>query len=565
MSAHTPPLRLAAIRLCGYRGFPDPVTIWLAQHDKDWKQTGKGRNLLLYGENGSGKSSLGKAVRDLLDFRSTAVPFDEFKYRHSEPPRTDRGVTFIFDDPSVVPLEWNPTSRDTAHHEFADMARSRGWLDYRAVWRASEVKFGDSVEMFRQLVEEILPSCLPDSGGTETFGQAWGRITSAAANNPTRNAPTRDAVVRLQTRIKTFNDTLQSFLATLETRANDFLKEFVPWTSLVLEWGTGAAYNPSSHKDKFVFGSIKLKMKDRGGEPLKNPSEFLNEARMTAIGLCLYLAGMSQSIPPRRSDGSSYPRLLVLDDVLLSLDMVHRMPLLKLLKNDCFGDWQIFLLTHDRAWYEMSKQHLEGWAHHELFAQRVGDYEQPLLREDQDHLLQAIDFLHVGHVKAAAVHMRTKFELVLKWACHELDLAVKYNPDLRKVPASDFWAAVNGASFEKIPPVVRRKNSASQLHWWQPKPYFMPVVPVELKDRVTKALRWVLNPLSHSESADHYRPEIEDAIFAVNDLEIAVREAIAMRHAGPVLLREMLLSLLNSRRVLLASPVSSVPATATPP
>ena len=53
-----------------------------------------------------------------------------------------------------------------------------------------------------------------------------------------------------------------------------------------------------------------------------------------------------------------------------------------------------------------------------------------------------------------------------------------------------------------------------------------------------------MNPLSHSQSVDRYRPEIEDAIFAVAELEQAVREAIAMRHAGPVVLREMLLSLL---------------------
>lgn len=125
MSAPTPTLRLAAIQLCGYRGFPNPVTLWLSTHDGEGKPTGKGRNLLLYGENGSGKSSLGKALRDFLDFRSTAPKFDEFKYRHTDPPRTDRGITFIFDEPAVDPLSWNPTDRDTAHDDFADMARSR--------------------------------------------------------------------------------------------------------------------------------------------------------------------------------------------------------------------------------------------------------------------------------------------------------------------------------------------------------------------------------------------------------------------------------------------------------
>lgn len=240
MSDTSPMLRLAAIKICAYRGFPNPVTLWLAPHDKDGKVTGKGQNLLLYGENGSGKSSIGRALRDFLDFHTTAVTFDEYKYRHADPPRTDRKITLLFDDPKVDPLEWNPTARDTSHRDFADMARSRGWLDYRVVWRASEVQSGDSVEIFRQLVEEILPGCLPNSGGKETFGQTWARINDAASKKPTRTVRGKASVEELKRKIKAFNDTLQTFLPTLETRANDFLKEFVPWTSLSLEWGKGA-------------------------------------------------------------------------------------------------------------------------------------------------------------------------------------------------------------------------------------------------------------------------------------------------------------------------------------
>jgi hypothetical protein len=161
--------------------------------------------------------------------------------------------------------------------------------------------------------------------------------------------------------------------------------------------------------------------------------------------------------------------------------------------------------------------------------------------------MQALDFLDDGHVKAAAVHVRTKFELVLKSACAELGLAVRYHPDPRKMPASDFWEAVNGATYDKIPPVGRKVADNGKQHWWQPKPDKTSVVPVELKQRITHALSWVMNPLSHSQSVDCYRPEIEEAIFAVNELEQAIREAITMRQAGSVILREMLLTLINSR------------------
>jgi hypothetical protein len=289
-------------------------------------------------------------------------------------------------------------------------------------------------------------------------------------------------------------------------------------------------------------------MIDRGAEPLKKPAEFLNEARLTAIGLCLYLAGMSKSIPPKRADGSTYPRILLLDDVLLSLDMAHRLPLLKLLRDRTFAGWQILLLTHDRAWYEIAKQQLEGWSHCELFAQRVGDYDQPMLRDDQDCLSTAIDHLTAGDVKAAAVYLRTEFEQVLKWGCQQLGLSVKYNPDPRKIPASDFWAALKSATLDKIPAIGRVIDSKGRSIWWQPPPAATRVVSVALEKQVEHALKWILNPLSHSESVNRYRAEIEDAIFVINDLEREVREALVMRQAGPVALREMLLSLLLTKK-----------------
>jgi len=552
MSASPPTLRLAGVSLQSYRGFPNPVTLWLAPHTPDGKVTGKGKHLLLYGENGSGKSSFGKALRDILDFRSDAVHFDEYKYRHTDPPDEDRHVTLIFDEPTVDHLVWKPEGegrggRYKGHPFFTDMARSRSWLDYRRVWRASEVQYGDSVEIFSALVEEILPSC--QMGTTnETFGQAWEAILEMSKRSPRRVHGEKPLLEKLWNAIKRFNDFAKTFLTELEKHANELLRDFAPWTEMELKWERDVAYDPSSHRNKFSGGSVRLRMRDRGGDPLKKPSEFINEARVTAMGLCLYLAGLARSIPPARSDGATYPRLLILDDVLLSLDMAHRLPLLKLLKGTVFQSWQIFLLTHDRAWYEIAKQQLgDGWAHHELFSQLAGGYEQPILREDQDHLMQAIDFLNDGHVKAAAVHVRTKFELVLKSACAELGLAVKYHPDPRKMPASDFWEAVNGATFDKIPPIGRKIADNGKQHWWQPRPDKTSVVPVELKQRITHALSWVMNPLSHSQSVDCYRPEIEEAIFAVNELEHAIREAIAMKQAGPVMLREMLLTLINSR------------------
>jgi hypothetical protein len=508
--------------------------------------------LLLYVENGSGKSSIGKAVRDFLTIGKEAKEFDEYKYRHTDPPNPDRCVILLFDDANVPPLEWKPAGRDAAHQDFKDMTRARGWLDYRAVWRATEVRWGDYVDIFSLLIEEILPSC-QRGVSNETFGQTWVRIIEAAAKRPTRNYYGRKEVERLTEEIKSFNKSLEAFLQELQLHGNKFLEEFALRSGMELLWTNGASYDSSSRRNKLSFGIIKLRMCDRDGKPLEKPAEFLNESRITAIGLCLYLAGMARSVPPRRANGSTYPRILVLDDVLLSLDMAHRLPVLRILR-DHFRDWQVLLMTCDRAWYEIAKQQLDGWSHHELFTVRVGDYEQPVLREDQDHLYWALEFLEKGHVKAAAVHVRSKFELVLKWACHSLGLAVKYQPEAYKIPASDFWDALKGATIEIAPPPGFHRQPDGAVRWWQPKAIREKVISPELENRIKHAVSWVLNPLSHSQTVDHYRPEIEDAIFAVDELEAAVKRAISLEKAGPVLLREMLLTLLRQRAASLSPP-----------
>lgn len=559
MSTHVAKsLRLAAIRICSYRGFPHPVEIKLATPG------GHGRSLVLYGENGSGKSSVGKSIRDFLDFRSGAVNFDDFKYRYAEPPNAERAITLVFDDPSYGDLVWNPAGRDVAHPQFKDMARARGWLDYRVVWRASDVQYGDYVDIFRPLVEDILPSC--QRGVTnETFGQLWEKISIAAAKNPTRTSYLWQDVDQLEADVGTFNTALQAFLPELEKQANEFLGEFAAWTSMDLKWGRGANYNSSSRGKKFSMGSVQLRMRDRGGDPLKKPSEFLNEARVTAIGLCLYLSGMARSVPPKRADGSTYPRILVFDDVLLSLDMAHRLPLLRVLQKHFQKDWQVLLLTHDRAWYEIAKQQLEGWAHHELFTACVGNYEQPILREDQDHLYWALQFLQDGHVKAAAVHVRTKFELVLKWACESLGLPVKYRQETHKIPASDFWAAVKSATIDVTPSPSFVRNGKGKMIWWQPKAITERLVPLELDKRIEHAVSWVLNPLSHSQTVDRYSKEIDEAIFALDELETVIKKAISYQAAGPLMLREMLLILLQAKSQPVAPPPAAAAATPPPP
>lgn len=76
--------------------------------------------------------------------------------------------------------------------------------------------------------------------------------------------------------------------------------------------------------------------------------QFLNEAKLSAISLAIYLAALL--VNP-----SSALKVLVLDDVLIGLDMSNRLPIIDVLK-DQFKDYQIFLMTYDKEWYEILKR-----------------------------------------------------------------------------------------------------------------------------------------------------------------------------------------------------------------
>lgn len=76
------------------------------------------------------------------------------------------------------------------------------------------------------------------------------------------------------------------------------------------------------------------------------PNAYGSDAQLDVLGLCTFLA-------LRRWYRKQHPafNLLILDDVLTSVDAQHAVRTAELILKE-FGDYQIFLTTHDRIWYE---------------------------------------------------------------------------------------------------------------------------------------------------------------------------------------------------------------------
>jgi hypothetical protein len=88
-------------------------------------------------------------------------------------------------------------------------------------------------------------------------------------------------------------------------------------------------------------GGVRLAIQFLGLEDSKDPRAFLSEGHLDSLGLCLFLATVRIFNTP--------DTLLVLDDVLTSIDKEHRKRVGDLLFAE-FSGYQIVITTHDEHW-----------------------------------------------------------------------------------------------------------------------------------------------------------------------------------------------------------------------
>lgn len=88
--------------------------------------------------------------------------------------------------------------------------------------------------------------------------------------------------------------------------------------------------------------STNLRMKPFGRNE-EDPRGLISEGHLDSLGLCIFLGFVKKF-----NDGCS---LLVLDDVVTTIDSQHRKNICKLLHNQ-FNDYQLIITTHDKIWYD---------------------------------------------------------------------------------------------------------------------------------------------------------------------------------------------------------------------
>jgi len=479
-------VKIEEIVISGFRGFPGP-----ARYDFAF---GNAKNLFIYGENGSGKSSLFKAVQEFFNRQKAAKPFADFK-NDLDPTLQNGTVSFRFDDGTEQNWTFDG-DRPVKELPASQVALQVGCLDYRSLLETNFSQKGDDVNLFQIAVDSLLPHLeVQSQGRSQRVGDLWQSVHgSLPRNHQPRN------LNRCDNNIKQFNEAFEPLVAPLLTKATELLSTFFD-PDLILEADfQKVRYDRDLRRlaDKDLILSVK-----RGGTELLNHHTILNEARLSAIGLVIYLAGLLNSVPAV----SNYPKLLVLDDVLVGLDMANRLPVLKILA-EYFADWQIILMTHDQVWYEMVMMDTppNHWSAYELWL--ADDGITPQHRSwpcDANFFIQrAKRHLAENDQRAAGVYARAAFEWKVKGFCNNFHVPVPFVKEIRKLNMEEAWKAAKARAIEKAGDQPNKAALESSF------------LTVDLIKKV------VLNPLSHSIPQPLTKTEVQAAITAVEQLKFDV-------------------------------------------
>ena len=471
-------MRITEIEIKNFRAFYGSYQINL-------EKTGK--NLLVYGENGSGKSSLYLALKLFLE---SAVHDHQFE-AHQNIFIKDNETGYIklclrADQRSKqYAYEWSKTVKETNDRLIIEASRAKGFLDYKALLATHYTqRKSEAVNVFNLLVDTLLANTIDTATG-KSLSEDWAGVQQAI---PSRN--TTNQIAKLEEKIDSFNNRLADELGELRKQASEILSKF--GYNITLKFDVRRITYSRSKKtleNQKIFLNVQFFDKD-----IALHHHFLNEAKLSAIAVAI---SFSSFLLQPESD----LRILALDDVLVGLDMSNRLPVIDIIK-EYFSDYQIFFMTYDRTWYEIVKERTEGskWKYAEFYFSQTNDYEIPIYKENKAYLEKAKEYFEDNDYKACVIYLRTAFEIAIKEFCEDKNLQVRYQENPKKLTSEDFWTPI-------------RKRRGGKL-----------LLEQELIDKIELYRKFILNPLCHSSIVPEIKGEIAEAIEVVEKLEAELKE-----------------------------------------
>lgn len=337
-------MRIQTIEITNYKAF-------LGTH----KIEVGGKNVFIYGENGSGKSSLYYALKDF--FQSSMEEIDLTKLENVFVPEGKGGKTAVKvtfkpnqqGQSKKMTYLFNAMTNDARDHgdtSIRDGNRLKSFLTYKHLLAIHHLKKEEEINLFDLLVKGVLKHFKYSLPGGKELGALWADIEETIARGTGKKYPINRKKADVNAAIKAFNDAFGELFKPespeyILKHAQPFLDYFSHNLALQLRF---AQVRPTDDYLRLDGAQVRVEL-SYAGKAIDKPHLFLNEARLSAITISVYL-GMIK----RHVQGNPC-KVLFLDDIFIGLDIANRLPLLTILENE-FPEYQVFIATYDKPWFE---------------------------------------------------------------------------------------------------------------------------------------------------------------------------------------------------------------------
>ena len=346
------------------------------------------KHTLIYGENGSGKSSIYWALHCFL--HSTLKPNaasvqkyflpisrndESIKNRYAQDTeKSGVSITLEHDDFSRyanINAEISDSVVNTqTNSEIKLMTLSSELINYKVIYNMYLATNKSTIKLFSYFEKNLMEFIDFDQDLTTVSGNKlsrnsleWWRYIKEGIQPYTTMTDPR--YIQFQEHVAIFNRKLNDYLQLITGEANRILNEdfgekfnfkfqFTPAVYNDFKYGDDGQPHGRTHETKHPEIELLVNLPDLHGVAsiVKRPQSYLNEARLSAIAIAIRLAILKERYIEKAS------RIMVLDDLLLSLDLGNRSSLLKVLLKKYAPLYQLIILTHDRVFFDCVLNHL---------------------------------------------------------------------------------------------------------------------------------------------------------------------------------------------------------------
>lgn len=404
-----------------------------------------GNHLLIYGENGSGKSTIYWSLYTLLEcsFKNSDDEIRKYFKKTGDESLVNIHATGPSD--SYIKVELNDGFGNSTRYKASRKARdlsirtntdvresnmASDFINYRVLFQLHNLKHSKDNNLWQWFYEEVLPyvkkgsdPCLDEY---DVLKQGPGKVNNLAGDEIFPTAALRTASALEERRLyrnykdyrnqwKAWMNWLKDFLSRITTRANQLIRNDFRYNfRIVLDFKCRFPdYRATDDTIKWFDPEIKLIVSEYEGvanPKITKPHTFLNEAKWSAIGLALRFAILETRLYPAQM------KILVIDDMILSLDMRNRNMVLNLILKNYANDYQLVFMTHDKSLYNLAKRKINiigqdrNWKTLEMYFDDSGNFPKPYFKPERSNIQTAKDYLIQHDYAACGLYLRKEIE-----------------------------------------------------------------------------------------------------------------------------------------------------------